>query len=203
MRPPGSTSATSVGTFRSKSGAFFVRLTRSSQALVAASPRAAAVAFESASIVAGSFATAASHRSARSPSSCTHPAAPLTSPCAPAVSSSLLLVAALTDERTSKNDSKPTTATIRALTAMILIRIGPRILPASGDVRAWLSASVYQPRPRRVSLPAIKTLPFAQRARQHARGLSHVEGRDTTKRRRPASGGAPAGHAGHAGMPQP
>ena len=50
--PPVSTRATSVGTFFSNSGSFFILLTRSSQRLVAASPRAAGEAFVSASSVA-------------------------------------------------------------------------------------------------------------------------------------------------------
>jgi hypothetical protein len=67
--PLASTSATRVGTFLSKSGAFFILLKRSSQRRVAASPRAASDALESASSVACSLAAAASQRSARSPSS--------------------------------------------------------------------------------------------------------------------------------------
>src|SRR5262249_37843495 len=111
----------------------FILLTRSSQRFVEASPRAEGEAFVSASSVACSPAAAESHLSARKPSSWRRAAAPFTSFCASAVSWFLLLVAEPMAERTRRNDSRPTKATMRALTAMILIRIRPSDPPRTRD----------------------------------------------------------------------
>jgi hypothetical protein len=79
---PVSMRATSVGTFFSNIGSFFILLKMSLHRLVAASPRAEGDALVSASRVACSVTAPESQRSVRRPSSCRLAAAPLTSFCA-------------------------------------------------------------------------------------------------------------------------